>query len=146
MIRVATAKDIDMICDVVAPRVHGEPYNGMAFDRACFSEHVACLIGVPAFAAVFVSDEDGVVDAFITCMVYDFPLTGEKVANKSFWATAPGARGKGRAVLAAAEEWARMMGAKRFIADAVADNTKDVLTRLGYEVFSVTYGKVLQCH
>ena len=81
---------------------------------------------------LLVSDESGSLTGMIGFVVYDHPISGERVGAEAFWwSERPGA---GIKLLKAAEQWARSKGALvlQMIQPVEADRVGKIYERFGY--------------
>lgn len=140
MIRRATHADIPRLV-AMGERFIGDVYpaaltfNGDAL--AALSKQLIDGVGV-----VFVAEHaNGDVLGMIALIAVAHPMSGEMVATELVWWIDPEARG-GRAalaLLAEAEEWAKLQGATRLQMIAPNDKVCRFYERLGFEKVEVAY-------
>ena len=101
-----------------------------------------------------IANRDGVIFAAVRnervigmlgLILFQHPMSGERVASEVFWWLDPAQRGYGGFLLRRGEKWARVHGARRLSLMAPADKPRvgEIYTALGYEQVEVTYQKDL---
>jgi aminoglycoside 6'-N-acetyltransferase I len=112
---------------------HGDNYHAPEIQRFLAGE-----LKMP-LAVLLAEDDDGRVVGFVELSIrpYAEGCLTDRVAFLEGWYVMPDARrrGVGRALVAAAEEWAQAQGCTEFASDAEADNTMSARAHraLGFE-------------
>lgn len=144
MIRQATHADIPRIV-AMGERFIDDVYPAaLTFNGEALSTLAAQLID--GAGVVFVAESgSGDVLGMMALIVVTQPMSGETVATELVWWIDPDARG-GRAalaLLATAEEWAKLQGAKRLQMIAPSDRVCRFYERLGFQRVEVAYMRTL---
>lgn len=94
---------------------------------------------------VLVADEDGTLIGMIGYIVFDHPMSGERVAGEAFWWVQPERRGSraAGALLSKAEEAARAAGARKMQMVAPTERVGKLYERLGFQYVESTYQRSL---
>jgi len=94
-------------------------------------------------AVILVSEHGDRVDGMIAMLIYDHPYSGLRTAFEVVWWVDPEARGRGRKLLDAAENWARENGAKAVQMVAPNPRIGALYEGLGYTLVEASYQRGL---
>jgi GNAT superfamily N-acetyltransferase len=142
VVRRAVLQDVQAIVDLTRELFPLLKNEGIVFDAATFMHFADAFIrGQGDLAAGFVSESRGEMAAFIFVTLLYQPLTGRMVAMKGLWESR--VPGHGRAVLRAAERWAKERGADRILVSCFEPQAEKLLIRLGYHETERTFERVL---
>lgn len=72
---------------------------------------------------IFAFERDGELIGMLGCMIFDHPVSGEKIASEVFWWVEPESRGVGFDLLRQFEKWAKAKGAAKMQMGAPAGTT-----------------------
>jgi GNAT superfamily N-acetyltransferase len=134
MIREATVSDVYAMMSMGEEFVNQTQYrNVISFNEESAFDLALNMIKNPN-ALLLVSERDEV-DGMIGMMIYDHPLSGQRMSMEAFWWMRPEARSglAGVRLLRKAEEWVRSKGVKWMHMIAPDERVGKFYTRLGYE-------------
>lgn len=114
MIREGTLEDIPALLAFGMPFVRLLPGPPREPDEDACRQYLEKFIAAE-HGALFVSERDGRVTAFICGVCVDDPFTNERVGLKSSWIVNPEFPGDGGRLMLKLESWAREQGADRMI-------------------------------
>ena len=144
-IRPGHLTDLDRLAALVQHFLDATPYAGQV--DATIDEHkiqIARFLGGDLTSTILVAEQGGQVVGLFAILVFPNRLTGRLTASDVLWWVEPEARGCGRALLTAAEGWAR--GAGAVVMHIVAWNNPGLehfYERLGYQKLETVYAKEL---
>lgn len=145
-VRQATLADVKTVQAMFATFVASTQYaKYVGNDPAYSTGLIERLITMDDAALFVVQAEDGVI-GMIGLLIYQHPMSGQRVAVEAFWWLNPDRRGYGVYLLRRAEKWARAQGAMSFAMMAPADNPRvaEIYEACGYERVEITYQKDLR--
>lgn len=144
-IREATVADLPAVLAMFRTFVQSQAYREYIGDNPEKSAAFLTFLMTSADATIFVSEKAGAIIGMLGLMVYDHPMSGERVGSETFWWLNPEHRGYGGWLLRRGERWAKARGVKRLQMMAPAGNTRVALTyeRLGYARVEVIFQKDL---
>ena len=130
--RQATVKDIDIVAELGVEGLENDPYENMVIDKKKVRDIARECISSPANFC-WVAEEDGVVVAAVSAMVFDFMFYERKQCNVvQFWTRKSGA---GAPLLRIFLKWARKRRIIKMILFTLECNVDPrvgkLLTRLG---------------
>jgi len=99
------------------------------FDEQCFVHHLFVHLKL---GTILVLKRAGIIQGFISIILGPNPFTGSLSASKGFWYTTPEAAGYGAYLLAEAERWAKLAGARNFECAVPKERAARLLEQRGY--------------
>lgn len=118
-------------------------YRGRIRENAEQMASLVTLLVEQPHGVVFVSERAGQVTGMIGLLLFDQPLSGDRMATELFWWVEPEHRGQGVRLLKHAETWARAQGAKALQMIAPTEGVEQLYRRLGYDRIEVAYQRAL---
>lgn len=144
MIRKAVKVDVEIMVEMGMRFISETSYKDRIMKNPahlCVTLHG--LIGIED-GLLLVSESSGLVNGAIGAVIYDHPLSGERVASELFWWVNPESRGShGPRLLKAAEAWAISRGARKMQMVAPNEHVEKFYNRIGYERVETMYQRNL---
>lgn len=100
-------------------------------------------VGSEGMASWVAEHEDGTLVGMLGVVVFNHPMSGERVASEIAWWVNPEARGIGMRLLREAERWAKAQGATRLLMVAPNDRVGGFYQRLGFSPVETSYQRSL---
>lgn len=141
MIRKAVTEDVPRLVEM------GQRFRA----TSSYSEHLAENVAqfrmlaekLVELGTVFVSEHEGKVTGMLGFMIFDHPMSGERIGGEIFWWVDPESRGVGLKLLEEAEEAVRAAGGKKMQMIAPTEGIERLYQKLGYKQVETTYQRSL---
>jgi RimJ/RimL family protein N-acetyltransferase len=141
MIRPAVEADIPRLVEMGRRFLASSPYSKFLPENPeSMRVLIAQLVG---WGTLLVSEAEGNVTGMIGFMVFNHPMSGEKIGGEIFWWVDPEARGIGLELLKQAEQAVREAGGKKMQMIAPDEGIEKLYQRLGYSQVETTYQRSL---
>lgn len=144
MIRLARCGDAPVLAALGVEFISAQHYGRfLTADAGAIQAHMHMVISGER-SAIIVAEVSEQIVGMIGLQVVAHPLSGETTAAELFWFVRAGHRdGTGRALMKAAEVWARERSAVKFQMTAPDHRVAKLYERRGFEAVETTYQKEL---
>jgi RimJ/RimL family protein N-acetyltransferase len=149
IIRPATETDVPRIVEMAGLFVASTPYRQLiTVDRGCVEALVRRFLThpTPGEVVLLVAEAEAVVVGMIAMLIFDHPISGERVASEIVWWMDPTHRGTaGLRLLRAAEQWAQAQQAAIVQMIAPTAKVERFYEAVGYTAVERNYQRRIAC-